>query len=215
MKYIVYETRNLLNNKIYIGYHKTNNIHDEYLGSGKLLKKAINRYGKEHFKKKILHIYNSKTEALEKEKELVNEMFVNSTNTYNLKKGGEGGFDYINTILINDQNHMDYKYTKISNTMKQWYINNSDNPKIGWNYYNNNKDLYNTNPTHTGNWKHSETSKKKISENNANKLNADVIQLRLNDYNNIKKTRGWVTRLSEKWNVSHTQVRRFINKFEK
>jgi len=34
----VYITRNLLNNKQYVGDHSTNNLNDDYLGSGSIIK---------------------------------------------------------------------------------------------------------------------------------------------------------------------------------
>ena len=36
--FIIYETKNLKNGKIYIGMHETDNLNDGYLGSGKHLK---------------------------------------------------------------------------------------------------------------------------------------------------------------------------------
>lgn len=52
--YLVYKTTNNINSKFYIGSHQTNNIDDGYLGSGKILKQAINKYGRENFTRIII-----------------------------------------------------------------------------------------------------------------------------------------------------------------
>jgi group I intron endonuclease len=54
---IIYKTINLINGKIYIGQHYTS-VDDGYLGSGKYLLNAINKYGKENFKREILEFVN-------------------------------------------------------------------------------------------------------------------------------------------------------------
>jgi len=89
--FTVYETTNAVNGKKYIGMHATNNIEDDYIGSGKLLKVAIKKYGKENFKKEILHVFDNFKDMAEMEKKLCNEDIANSPNYYNLKEGGEGG----------------------------------------------------------------------------------------------------------------------------
>jgi hypothetical protein len=91
MKYIIYKTTNIINNKIYIGKHQTENINDTYLGSGVALERAIKRYGKQNFKKEILFVFNTEKEMNEKEKELVTESFIATNKTYNMGVGGEGG----------------------------------------------------------------------------------------------------------------------------
>lgn len=96
MNYIIYEVKNKVNGKTYIGKHQTDNIYDDYLGSGKYLKRAINKYGKDCFEKVILYVFDNKKEMDDKETELVNEEYVKNKNTYNLKMGGEGGWDYLN-----------------------------------------------------------------------------------------------------------------------
>lgn len=90
MYYTIYKTTNLINNKIYIGLHETEDPEDNYFGSGIFLKKAIKKYGSENFKKDVLFIFNSKEEMIKKEIEIVNEEFIKRKDTYNMSKGGFG-----------------------------------------------------------------------------------------------------------------------------
>lgn len=90
MYYYLYETKNLVNNKIYIGVHQTENLDDGYLGSGKLFTRAMKKHGKENFEKKILRFFSSKEEMFEAEKEAVNLSFLKRKDVYNLQEGGSG-----------------------------------------------------------------------------------------------------------------------------
>lgn len=96
MFYIIYKITNILDGKTYIGKHQTKNLDDGYMGSGKLLKRAINKHGVENFTKEILHVFDNEDEMNKKEKELVTESICEQPNTYNLIIGGKGGFNYIN-----------------------------------------------------------------------------------------------------------------------
>lgn len=100
--YLVYKTTNLVNGKIYIGKHETDNLNDGYLGSGNLLKLAIKKYGQENFKREILFECSTKEEMDAKESELVDEEFLKRNDVYNVKLGGSGGFDFINSTGINN-----------------------------------------------------------------------------------------------------------------
>lgn len=88
--FIVYQTTNKINNKIYIGIHDTtrNLCNGFYFGSGKALKQAIKKYGKENFERKTLYEFETLEEAAAKEREIVNEEFVNSNLNYNMTLGG-------------------------------------------------------------------------------------------------------------------------------
>ena len=67
MLYIIYKTTNLLNNKFYIGKHQCLTLEDGYLGSGRALKEAVAKYGKENFKREILFIFNDEADMNLKE----------------------------------------------------------------------------------------------------------------------------------------------------
>jgi hypothetical protein len=101
MFYYLYEIKNTINNKIYIGVHQTTNIDDEYMGSGTIINKAYKKYGKEKFVKTILEYFNTREEMISREKEVVNEDFLLREDTYNVRRGGTGGFDYINKYGLN------------------------------------------------------------------------------------------------------------------
>jgi len=88
----LYKTTNLINNKIYIGIHKAKTTDNMYLGSGKRIRYAIKKYGRENFKKEILEYFDDYESALLKERVVVNEEFLKNPEVYNLKPGGRGGF---------------------------------------------------------------------------------------------------------------------------
>jgi len=94
--YTIYKITNLLNGKIYIGQHKTKNLYDGYLGSGKTLNKALNKHGINNFKKEYLFVFDNFEEMNNKEKELVNEEFIKRKDTYNITLGGAYGYFVIN-----------------------------------------------------------------------------------------------------------------------
>lgn len=88
----IYITTNKINNKKYIGKHKSNNVDDDYIGSGILLRRAIDKYGIENFEKKILEIAYSNEELNEKEQYWIMLYdCVNSKDFYNIANGGQGG----------------------------------------------------------------------------------------------------------------------------
>ncbi|ADG36121.1 putative Seg-like homing DNA endonuclease [Acinetobacter phage Acj61] len=89
--YTVYKVTNSINGKIYIGAHKTHDVNDSYLGSGRLILKAIAKHGTENFSKEILHVFETEQEMFDAESELVTEEFVKLDTNYNIDLGGKGG----------------------------------------------------------------------------------------------------------------------------
>ena len=125
MFYTIYKITNILNNKYYIGMHKTSNLNDGYMGSGKLIKRAIEKYGFKFFSKEYLFIFDNEEDMKNKEKELV----ILESNSYNLCLGGQGGFSYINS-LPEKSNYSKKNVIKLHSTKKHLesleFIKNSE-----------------------------------------------------------------------------------------
>lgn len=116
----VYQTKNLVNGKTYIGFHCTDNLNDGYIGCGcysqahaksavkyglkSSFLRSVLKYGYVNFKKEILSFYDSVEECLEEERFLVNEDWVKSNHNYNNKLGGlNTGFNLFRTTKEQDE----------------------------------------------------------------------------------------------------------------
>ena len=89
--YGIYKITNLLNGKMYIGKHKTTNVDDGYMGSGIVINHALEKYGKENFRKEWLMFCEDEEEMNYMERVFVDQTWIDRSDTYNLKLGGEGG----------------------------------------------------------------------------------------------------------------------------
>lgn len=93
----IYRTINLINGRKYIGQHKSENFDSSYIGSGKLLKQAVEKYGKNCFSCEILQPINGVPTVCDDETQLgISEnYYINYYNAtaseeyYNLCEGGK------------------------------------------------------------------------------------------------------------------------------
>jgi len=87
---VVYLTTNKINGKKYIGVDTINN--KNYYGSGKSIKLALKKYGKNNFIKEIIEESDNEKYLFEREKYWI-EYFnaVESKEFYNMSDGGRGG----------------------------------------------------------------------------------------------------------------------------
>ncbi len=112
---IVYLTTNIINGNKYIGQDLNNN--PKYLGSGKVFKEALKKYGKQNFKKEILANASSKEELSSLEIYYID--FYNAQKSpiyYNIARGGEGG-------ITSDQTFKKvkvYQFNKELTLLKEW-----------------------------------------------------------------------------------------------
>lgn len=127
-KYIVYETTNLINGKIYVGLHKTENpdVFDKYLGNGVIstqpytymyaktaFQYAVKKYGPENFRRKTLAVFDTIEEASDLEEQIVNEKFLERSDVYNMVLGGLGGYFISNRVKV-------YQYDTNGNYLNEY-----------------------------------------------------------------------------------------------
>jgi len=161
MFYTIYKITNIINGKIYIGKHQTADLNDGYMGSGKYIKRAIDKYGIENFEKEILFIFDNEEEMNNKEKEIVTEEFVKDITTYNICHGGKGGWSYINYSGLRTKGHNNDMYKKVSASLTgRSNLHSSENMKK---LHADGKIKYNT----FKNKHHTDETKRKISEANS------------------------------------------------
>lgn len=129
----IYETTNLINGKKYIGQKKSHEfLGNKYLGSGNLIVKAINKYGRDNFEVKLLETCDTKDELNEKEIYYISKYKADTSNKYyNLSM--DGSFN----VTRKGKNHQYYHkhrsqetIDKIKQTLKDKYENTDLREKI-------------------------------------------------------------------------------------
>lgn len=126
----IYETKNLINGKTYIGQHKKDKFDIHYKGSGKLITQAISRYGKENFKTIVLEWCNTLQELNEREIYYIALYRAQNKAEYNIADGGlgtKGLFGKKNPFF--GKKHT-YQTKKLLSKMKQG-IKGKDHPLYG------------------------------------------------------------------------------------
>ena len=92
MNHYIYLIVNKVNFKTYVGQRKSNKKwnEDSYMGSGKLLKLAQNKYGIENFEKFLIQYCSTREEADKAEKFWIKEYRSRGKAQYNIADGGQG-----------------------------------------------------------------------------------------------------------------------------
>lgn len=124
---IIYEITNLINGKKYIGKDLNNN--PNYLGSGKLITRAIEKYGKENFQKEILEYCESYEHMCKQEIVWIDKFnAICSDQYYNLAKGGDGGDNWYKRKDTPEYHAFVKKMTIVNNDPK--YIRTKSGHKL-------------------------------------------------------------------------------------
>lgn len=116
-------TTNLVNGKRYIGLKHSDKFVPTYYGSGKIIKRALKKYGTENFKVEIIEECNSREELRECERKWISYYNAQKDDMfYNIAEGGQFG------SCIAGFNEEELKLYKqhLSEGVKQSYINNPE-----------------------------------------------------------------------------------------
>lgn len=202
--HFIYKTTNLLNGKYYIGMHSTDNLEDGYLGSGKRLRYSINKHGTENHVREILEFVNSREDLKKREKEIISTNEIAKKECLNLKVGGDGGFSneahkikFIKSGINNFEKtkHKREKTLELKRKDLEWEKNRLIKVRKGLcNYYKDNE-------YHFKNKRHSEETKKIMSEKKKGKF--------CNELNSQHGT-CWITKDGVNKKIKKEELENFI-----
>ena len=88
----IYKTTCNVTGRWYIGMHSTTKLEDGYMGSGKILRYSIRKYGVENHTKEILEFFETREELIFREQEIVTKELISDGKCMNLREGGTGGW---------------------------------------------------------------------------------------------------------------------------
>jgi group I intron endonuclease len=111
--YYIYVITNLINKKQYVGQHSTYKLNDYYFGSGKLLQKAVKKYGRSNFHREILCFCENQDELNLMEDRYIIWYETMIPKGYNLQSGGRNDFEISDELRRRlSEIHRGYVYTE-------------------------------------------------------------------------------------------------------
>ena len=197
--YGIYKITNLVNGKMYVGQHVTSDLDDGYMGSGKIIKLAIKKYGKENFRKEWLTFCEDQEELDYMERVFADQTWVDRSDTYNLALGGnkrafsEQTRRKISEAMKGERNHNFGRHhsaeerRKMSEALKGRPLSEEHRRKLS--------EAHKGNPPTRGmlGKRHSDETKRRMSEANKGKPRSEETKRRISEakkayYRKLKET---------------------------
>ena len=163
----IYKIVNVLTNKYYIGMHTTSNIDDGYMGSGKILKRSINKHGIEHHKKIILEYADTREDLIKREIEIVNDELLNDPLSMNIRLGGKGGGGWTSQQQKENNKKSQTAQRKLYEENGDWAQRKREKAKKHFETLRKEGRIPKPTPHTIGEFKHTEKTKKLIGEKNS------------------------------------------------
>lgn len=89
----LYKITNKHTSQFYFGIHSTNDLNDNYMGSGTLIKREYKKHGKDQFIKEFIKFFDNRQDLIKYEQEIVNEDILKDPLCLNITKGGKAGLE--------------------------------------------------------------------------------------------------------------------------
>lgn len=189
--YCIYLIVNKINGKTYVGQHKYKKLNDNYMGSGKILKQSIKKYGIENFEKEILYSrIQYKETADDMERFAIAKERAIGKAEYNIADGGQGG-------ALNKGREFSEEWKRnISEANKGKIVSDETRKKMSEANKGENNAMYGKHHSQESKRKMSlsrkghnvsEETRMKISEGNKGKIVSDETKRKLSEINKGKK----------------------------